>query len=132
MLDATTFLQTIEDAARELLFPSESDFPIEPFSYGNQEPTPEALIEQRGLAADTPVEQAGICEFFEGLTETSEDASEADRACAERFRSLMTLLERNIEDVRMYRLGRVNIEVIVIGRHATGTWLGVRTNVVET
>lgn len=132
MLDATTLLQTIDEAARGLLFPSESDFPIEPFSYGDQEPTPAALLEQRGLSADTPVEQAGLGDFFAGLTEASDDASEADRATAECFRSLMTVLEKNIEDVRMYRLGKVDIEVVVIGRHASGTWLGVRTNVVET
>lgn len=132
MLDSTTVLQSIEEAARGLLFPSESDFPIEPFSYGEQEPTPAGLLEQRGLSADTPVEQAKLDDFFAGLTQSSEDASEADRASAERFRALMTVLEKNIEDARMYRLGTVNIEVIVLGRHASGAWLGVRTNVVET
>ncbi len=132
MLDPTTLLQTIDDAARGLLFPSESDFPIEPFSFGEQEPTPAALLEQRGLSADTPVEQAELGDFFAGLIQSSDDASEADRASAERFRALMTVLDENIEDVRMYRLGKVNIEVVVIGRHASGTWLGVRTNVVET
>ncbi len=132
MLDATTLLQSIEDAARELLFPSESDFPIEPFSYGDQEPTPAALLQHRGLAAETPVEQAGLGDFFAGLVDVSDDTSEADRASAERFRSLMHVLETNIDDVRMYRLGKVDIEVVVLGRHASGAWLGVRTNVVET
>ena len=132
MLDATTLIQTIEDAARGLLFPSESDFPIEPFSYGDQEPTAATLLAQRGLAADTPVEQAGLGDFFAGLTDAPEDASDADKASAERFRALMNVLEKNVDDARMYRLGKVDIEVVVVGRHASGTWLGVRTNVVET
>lgn len=132
MLEATTLLQSIQDAAQGLLFPSESDFPIEPFSYGDQEPTPAALLEQRGLSADTPVEQAALGDFFAGLIEASEDASETDKASAERFRALMNVLETNVDDVRMYRLGKVDIEVVVLGRHASGTWLGVRTNVVET
>jgi hypothetical protein len=131
-LEATTLLQTIEDAARGLLFPSESDFPIEPFLYGDQRPTPAALLERRGLAPDTNVDETTLEDFFAGLTEAPKDASEEERASAGRFRSLMKLLEKNLDDIRVYRLGKVDIEVVVLGRDASGTWLGVRTNVVET
>jgi hypothetical protein len=44
----------------------------------------------------------------------------------------MKVLEKNLDDIRVYRLGKVDIEVVVLGRDASGTWLGVRTNVVET
>lgn len=130
--DTKTLLHTIKDAAQGLLFPSESDFPIEPFFYGDQEPTPEGLRERQGLSADVHVEETTLASFFEGLTEVAEDASNEQRACADRFLALRKLLETSLEDVRVYRLGAVDIEVIVLGRDASGSWVGVRTNVVET
>lgn len=130
--DKTATLRTLEDAARGLLFPSESDFPIEPFFHGDQEPTPAGLLDARGLAADTSVEETTLACFFEGLTEAAEDASSSERESAERFRSLMNLLERNLSNLRVYRVGKVDIEVFVLGRHPSGAWLGVRTNIVET
>jgi hypothetical protein len=131
-LDPKTTLHTIGEAAQGLLFPSESDFPIEPFFFGVREPTPEDLLAHQGLAGDTPVEETTFECFFEGLTEASKEASGTERETAARFRSLKVLLEQNLEDLRVYRVGEVDIEVFVLGRHPSGTWLGVKTNAVET
>ena len=131
-LDVTSLLKKIEEAAQGLLFPSESDFPIEAFSYGEQEPTPEALLARSGTAAKDTIEQVELASFFEGLTEAAEDASENDRKSAERFRALVELIQTNLSDVRVYRLGQTDIEALVLGRHESGTWMGVRTNLVET
>lgn len=130
--DATALMQQIENAAQGLLFPSESDFPIEAFSYGEQEPSSKTLLAQRGLSPDVPVEETTLASFFEGLVEASDDASEQDRVSAERFRTLMNVLEANLEDNRVYRVGTVDIEVFALGRTSSGVWMGVRTNVVET
>lgn len=131
-LDATTFLDSINDASKGLLYPSESDFPIEAFSFGDKEPTSEALLEARGVAADTPVEETTIDSFFEGLIEAADDASEREQESARRFATLAQLLRDNLENIRVFRAGEVDIEVFVLGKHASGTWMGVRTNVVET
>ena len=131
-VDTQSLVQKIESAAQGLLFPSESDFPIEPFIYGEQEPTPEGLRKRQGLGPDVPIEETTLASLFEGLIEAEEDASERERASAERFCNLMKVLAQNLEDVRVYRIGEVDIEVLVLGRDASGTWMGVRTNVVET
>lgn len=130
--DTKAALRTLEAAARGLLFPSESDFPIEPFFYGDEEPTPEGLLDAQRLPPKTRVEETTLAGFFEGLTEVAKDASDDERESAERFRSLMSVLEESLTDVRVYRVGEIDIEVFVIGRHPSGEWLGVRTNVVET
>lgn len=131
-VDKTSLLQTIEETTRGLLYPSESDFPITPYSYGEQEPTVAALLERCGLPADSPFEETTLAFMFEGFMEVDEYSSEKWRKQAERFRSLWDLLEKNLDDVRVFRLGEVDMEVFVLGRHPCGTWLGFRTNVVET
>ncbi|MDQ3743999.1 MAG: nuclease A inhibitor family protein [Acidobacteriota bacterium] len=44
----------------------------------------------------------------------------------------MSLLEENLTDLKAYRVGLINIPVYVVGRSASGNWLGVSTRVVET
>jgi hypothetical protein len=64
--DKSTLLQAIGEAANGLLFPSESDFPIEPFDYGDQKPTPAGLLEKLGKEASTYVEEMTLAALFEG------------------------------------------------------------------
>jgi len=118
-------MQSIQEATAGLLFPSESDYPLEAYTFGPEEPTAAALLRARGLAPETPVEETTVASFFEGLTEGEDDGSG-------RFRALVDLLERELTDLRVYRVGKVDIEAFVLGRHPSGTWLGVTTKLVET
>lgn len=130
--DNATLLQNIGEAAKDLLFPSESDFPIEAFDYGEKEPTAEGLRERLGTDGNANVEDTTIPYLFEGLTTAPEEASDDEKASAARFAKLVEVIEGNLQDVRVYRVGKVDIDVVVLGRHESGSWLGVKTKVVET
>ncbi|MDC3961620.1 nuclease A inhibitor family protein [Polyangium jinanense] len=118
-------MQAIGEAAAGLLFPSESDFPIEAYRFGEAEPAPAAVLRARGLPPDTPVEEVSVASFFEGLVEGDDDG-------AARFRALVDLLQRELSDLRVYRVGKVDIDAFVLGRHPSGVWLGITTKLVET
>jgi hypothetical protein len=130
--DPTATLSSIEEAARGLLFPSESDRPLVPYRFGLEEPTPEAVLRARGLPAETPVEEISVASFFEGVTEAPEGAPAEEDATAERFRALVALLERELAELRVLRVGKVEIDALVLGRHPSGQWIGVSTQLVET
>jgi hypothetical protein len=117
--DTTSLLRALGEASRDLLFPSESDFPIEACTYGPEAPSPEGLLRARGKDPATPVEEASFASFFEGLDD-------------ERFTALASLLERELADLRLYRIGKTDIELVLLGRHPSGVWLGVTTRAVET
>jgi hypothetical protein len=53
-------------------------------------------------------------------------------AAARRFQAPVRLLEANLSDLKVFRVGEVNMPVYVAGRSASGSWLGVPTRVVET
>ena len=110
-------LEALREATRGLTFMSESDYPFEVFDWGRAEPTPEFLRGLDGSAADAPVETRTADEFFRG---------------ANSFETLRRLLEGNLSDLKVFRVGAVNIPVYVAGRSASGSWLGVSTRVVET
>ena len=122
----------LREATRGLTFMSESDYPFEVFDWGAAEPTDDFLRGLTGEAADVPVETKTAADFFRVAAAEAEWKNEELLTAARRFQKLLRLLERNLTDLRVYRVGAVNIPVYVAGRAASGNWLGVSTRVVET
>jgi hypothetical protein len=125
-------LASLAAAAQGLLFPSESDHPLRPFRSRGDASSPTALLTAEGLSAELPVEVTTVGELFAPMLDPEGDADEAALAEAARYRRLVDLLERHLTDIRVYRVGRVAIDVYVVGRHPSGAWLGLVTKVVET
>lgn len=125
-------LEELRQATRGLTYMSESDYPFEVFNWGAAEPTDEFLRGLTGEAADAPVETRSPADFFRV------SAAEADWKNAETLHSarglqgVLALLARNLTDLKVYRVGVINIPVYVVGRSADGNRIGVSTRVVET
>ncbi len=95
---------------------SESDYPFQVVRWeGLTEITPQFLREVTGQNADTPVAVQSVAEFFGG-----------------RYEALLRLLNDSLDDLRVYRVGKINIPVFIVGRSKTGNWIGLSTRVVET
>jgi hypothetical protein len=133
---APTLFETLGKATEGLLFLSESDAPLTPYRFPGPpgaEPTPEALLNVEHLPSDTPVETITVADLFGPFEHAEEGASPEDEADAARYRDLVALLTRELTSLRVYRVGKVDIDVYVLGQEAaSGAWLGLKTHVVET
>ncbi len=132
---APPLLDTLGKATFGLLFPSESDAPLTPYTFPGPkgaEPTPEALLLAEHLPRDTPVETITVADLFDPFAKLDEDASDEDKAEAARYRCLIELLSQELTDLRVYRVGAVDIDVYILGKDPCGAWLGLKTHVVET
>jgi hypothetical protein len=121
-------------AAEGLWYMSESDYPLVPVRVeGPDEPSHARLRELAGAGADARVETGGLEDFFADSAAVRmpvEGSGEPARAAS--FRGVVRALEQNLSDLRVYRVGEVNIPVYVLGRGRSGDWLGLSTRVVET
>ena len=45
---------------------------------------------------------------------------------------LAKVIEENLSDVRVFKVGEVNIDVYIVGRTKQGDWVGLHTKAVET
>ncbi|HUQ31235.1 MAG TPA: nuclease A inhibitor family protein [Pyrinomonadaceae bacterium] len=116
-----------------LLFMSESDYPFDIFYMeGQTEMSAEYIRELSGEPADSPVEVKTVDEFFRVAISEPDWKGKAELAVAERYQSLLKLLKENLDGLKVYRVGQVNIAVYIVGRAQTGNWLGLSTRVVET
>jgi Nuclease A inhibitor-like protein len=116
-----------------LLFMSESDYPFETVYWkGLPEVSKQFLLGLTGQAADAPVEILSPDDFFRVAMSEESWRAEEGRAEAKSYRALVELLTKSLDDVKVYRVGRISMPVYIVGRNWTGNWLGVSTVVVET
>jgi hypothetical protein len=120
-----TVLTILGKAAEGLRYPSETDAPFEPFSWGRADSdlTPEKAARLAGASAADPVEEQSADDFFQYL-----DAAEN----ADQFRKLRQAVTAQLSGLRVFRIGQVNIDVYLVGRTKDGEWAGLTTHSVET
>lgn len=122
-------LEELRRAADGLWYMSESDYPLEAVRFGGaEEPGPERLRELAGADAGARVETRSLEEFFRDGAGVRAGEPPAPAS----FDGVLRALRENLTDLRVYRIGEVNIPVYVLGRAGSGNWLGLRTRVVET
>ena len=123
----------IEKACRGLFFTSETDAKILPFFGGQAEAvTTEEILSQTKSAADAPIEEADFTEFFARLTEIQDWFGDEEKATAQKFVDLKDLLESNFRDLKIFKIGKVQLEIYAVGLDAENNLLGIQTKAVET
>lgn len=116
-------MTALAQASKGLLFPSETDAEIEPFTWkGDDELTAERFLAEAGYEADIAVEETSLQSFFRAVP--SEERAKFDK--------LAETLRQNLSDVTVYKIGEVEKSVFIVGRTQAGTWAGLKTKVVET
>ena len=123
----------LERASEGLLFMSEADYPFETVYWKElPEMNPKFLLSAAGLSDDVPVETVSVDHFFRIATSEESWRSENERREAKKYQNLVRILKDNLDELKVYRLGSINIPVYIVGRNKTGSWLGISTRVVET
>jgi hypothetical protein len=123
--------EKLANLTQDLLWMSEADYPWEVVSYDSSHITPEQLLEQSNLPSDTPVETVTIERFFAPALREQSWHNEEERATRNRFQQLFDFLNEQLNDLIVYRLKEVEIDVYVLGTVEDKT-VGLKTTIVET
>jgi len=109
-------LAALGQASLGLLYMSESDYPFE-------------LIRWKGR---TELTSAFICGIAGEATDCTVQKLDCDAFLGGRYQRLAQLLKANLSSLRVYKVGRINMPVYIVGRSPEGNWLGLSTRVVQT
>jgi hypothetical protein len=117
-----------------LLFTSESDEPFEVFEWknGTGSLTEERLLEFAGKPKDSPVKSVPLDMFFADLTKEQDWHADDEKTAVEQYRNLLSVLKDRLSDVKVFRVGEVEVAIYVVGQAKDGGWVGVKTTAVET
>ncbi|MBW4597456.1 MAG: nuclease A inhibitor family protein [Brasilonema angustatum HA4187-MV1] len=121
----------LKDASSELMMPSESEYPFESFVWSGTELTPKKILELTGHPTDLPVETIALTDLFTNLAYEQEWHDVQQKADVSKFKKLLETLESNLTDIQVFRIGRIKIDIYIVGKTSAGL-AGVKTKVVET
>jgi Nuclease A inhibitor-like protein. len=125
------FSDRLKAACAGWFYMSETDAPIEPFFAEKKGGMTKETILKATASPDTAeIEEGDVASFFSHLWLAGD--SRPDRARSAPFQNLRQLLEQNLTDLKVFRIGRIRIEVYVVGLDHEGNLAGIKTNAVET
>ncbi|MEQ1923479.1 MAG: nuclease A inhibitor family protein [Pyrinomonadaceae bacterium] len=116
-----------------LIYISEMDAPVIPFFGSAAEAvTGETILQQANLPGDSQVLELSRDDFFGRLTENRDWYGDAEKLRAKKFSELHKLLGENLSDPKVFRVGRVQVDIYAVGIDKDGHIAGVTTKAVET
>ena len=129
------FINRLTELSSGLYYLSESDYPLEPVKYsltGTGGLSNPDIYDLAGKPSDSKIETVDLPYFFRNHTTDQAEADEDMKAMAQRFRELQTFLENHLQDLKVYRIGQVEIEALILGKLNETQYAGLKTTVVET
>jgi hypothetical protein len=127
-------LQALRAATDGLLYMSETDAPFELVHWHSSEPTltSVSLLKLIGKSYGVPVEEIGLDEFFQALMEDQDWHDEKAKRAVQQYRQLLVVLKQNLADLKVFKIGEVQIDIYLVGRATDGDWAGIKTEATET
>ncbi len=106
----------IKKVSKGLYYISETDAEIFPFIGNKAEAvTVKEVLKQTERVAETPVEERDFTEFFTHLTQIQDWFGEEEMAMAQKFSDLKDLLEKNLKDLKVFKVGKIQLDIYVVG-----------------
>ena len=130
-LSSPELLNNLRSLTTNLLWMSEADYPFSVIYWENVDNIPEKLL-QINSNPDTTLEVRELDSFFSRATEEKDWYEEEEKAKCKRYQDLVNLLKTNLREVKVYRLGKVEVNCYILGKTDSGTIAGLSTISVET
>lgn len=127
------FSAQLKKSIAGLYYTSETDAEIMPFAGQKAAAvTAQEVLSQTKAAPDAAIEEKDFSEFFARLTEIQDWFGDEEKATAQKFDGLKNLLAKNLKDLKIFKVGTIQIDVYAVGLDANGVLTGIQTKAVET
>lgn len=132
-------IEEFKKAAKDLYYISETDAPFEAFVWRREkgaepfsEPNAADVLRFAKNAPETPVREQTIEDFFKHSTAEQDWHTDEDKETVRRFVKLKDLLQHELKNAKVFRVGKVELDVYIVGVDSDGNLAGVKTKAVET
>ncbi|WP_445638489.1 Nuclease [Nostoc sp. DSM 114161] len=124
----------LKQSSADLLMMSESEYPFEVVFWTGpvDSLTTQKLLQLTNHPQDSQVEEVGLDYFFRNCAYEKEWHDEQQKQNVKKFQTLVQTLKNNLNAIKVYRIGTINIDVYILGKTSSGDLAGLSTKVVET
>lgn len=130
-----SIFETLKRGSEGLLMMSESDYPFEAFLWpgaAKEALTTAKLLQLTGHSQDSPVETVELDYFFRNSAQEKDWHDAQQKGTVKKFQLLVETLKANLSDIKVYRVGKISIDVYIVGKTKSDDLAGLSTKVVET
>jgi hypothetical protein len=119
-----------EQAASGLQMMSESDYPFIYFSTDDTVINPAVALKITGQPEGTAVETTTLDNLLRNMTDPA--SGSVSPQTARQFQQMTSVIKSTLQNLTVYRIGQVQIDVLIIGLTPEGRAAGYRTKLIET
>jgi Nuclease A inhibitor-like protein len=132
IVTTAAIIDRFKQATTDLLWSSESDYPFEVVSWEpGTELNPSDLFSNI-YDTDLAIESIALLDLFEPVLTIEDWYEQAELDLVDRYTNLLDLINTNLSQVEVFRVGEVEIDIYIIGKTPTGNIIGLKTRFVET
>ncbi len=131
----TDWQQKVTNLLTDLTYPSESDEAIDWISFRGSVCPPLTMTDMLfylGYPPDVTIEEISPDLFWQPVTEIQDWFGDFEKQQVEAFEVVKTTMIEKLTDQQCFRIGRVGVDVYLVGRISEKEWGGLKTKVVET
>jgi hypothetical protein len=126
-------IKQLELATTDLLWFSEAEYPIQVIYWRNADNfTQDTLLQQYHYPPDTKIAMQEFTAFFAPATKQEAWHNEAEQAQVARYQVLVNLMAENLQDLKVYLLGDIEIGAYILGTTEHQAIAGLATRIVAT
>lgn len=124
----------LKKASQGLTYESETDAPFTVFAWkvAGGRLTRKRLLELGNQGLRTPVEELTLDDFFGDLTQDAGWHGPQEKADAQKYRQLLRTINEQLSGAKVYKVGDTQKTIYIVGKTASGDWVGLQTKAVET
>ena len=125
--------KTLESLTKNLIYISETDAPVEPVKFGKASAVLKSeVLSATGNGQTAPVEIVDAEKFFERLTTIRDWFGPRETEMARGFAELKKQIDEELTEVKVFKIGKIEIDIYVVGLDRDGNLAGVKTRAIET
>ena len=135
MINDADLTRIFSESSKGLLYQTELDYPFEVFIWENTTHTEINKLEIFRRTTGSPddvIEDFDFDFLFSTPTLDQDWHTPEDKERVIRFRNLVKVLKGNLKDIKVFRRGRIYIDVYIVGRAPSGNIAGISTKQMQT
>ncbi len=119
-MNDTELIDRLKQKSLGLLWYSESDYPFETVYWENVDDIKSKLLELTDCTSETTIEVRELDKFFSQATEEKDWYNDEEMAECKRYQELVHLLKTHLTDIKVYRVGEVEVNCYILGQTKSG------------
>jgi hypothetical protein len=128
-----SFVSALENCCQGLFYISETDSDVIPvLGERARSHSYDDVLKAVGVLPTKEVEVADVDQFFSRLITEREWFDDRQCANAARFKVLKQFLEKELDDLNVFRVGKIRLTIFVLGTLKDRRIAGVKMNAIET